>query len=373
MNRTDAATDVLLAALTRPESLVGLAAADWDLLLRQARRTNVHARLAFAALDRGLLEQLPQTVQQHMAAARAVGADHERTIRWEINRIDRALTDLDVPVILLKGAAYVAAELPLARGRLVTDVDIMVPKESLFSVEKALRRHGWESMKLDPYDQRYYRTWMHELPPFMHRERRTVLDVHHTILPETSRLKPDPRKLAEAARALERQQFYVLAPADMVAHGAAHLFHDGDMALALRDLVDLHDLIGRFGDERYFWSQLVLRAHELDLARPLFYALRYASRLLGTPVPEDVTAAAAACAPPMSVLALMDGLVPRVLLPDHPDRPRRASSAAALLLYIRSHWLRMPPLLLAKHLSRKAFMRLKTRPSAATADAHVAQ
>ena len=31
--------------------------------------------------------------------------------------------------------------------------------------------------------------------------------------------------------------------------------------------------------------------------------------------------------------------------------------AAALALYIRSHWLRMPPLLLARHLLRKSVRR----------------
>ncbi len=369
MHRTDPTTDALLSALTRPEGLVDLPADAWDALLRMASCAGVHARLAFAARDSGLLDRLPQAAQQHFAAARAVSADHERTIRREINRVERALAGADVPVILLKGAAYIAAGLPIARSRLIADVDIMVPKESLFSVERSLRQHGWEPMRLDANDRRYYRTAMHELPPFIHRERGAVLDVRHTILPETSRLKPDPRKLAEDMRAIEGQRFHVLAPIDMVLHAAAQLFHDDDLALALPDLIDLHELLGRFSDERYFWSELVLRAYELDLARPLFYALRYSSRLLGTSVPDEVVSAAEACAPPVPVLALMDSLVTRVLLPDEPERPRRGRAAAALLLYIRAHWLRMPPLPLARHLLRKAFLRLKTRPPGATAHA----
>ncbi len=35
--------------------------------------------------------------------------------------------DVDSPIILLKGAAYVMADLPAARGRLVGDLDLMVP------------------------------------------------------------------------------------------------------------------------------------------------------------------------------------------------------------------------------------------------------
>lgn len=33
--------------------------------------------------------------------------------------------------------------------------------------------------------------------------------------------------------------------------------------------------------------------------------------------------------------------------------------AALFLLYLRAHWLRMPPLLLVRHLTLKAFIRLK--------------
>ena len=165
-------------------------------------------------------------------------------MRWELNRIERALKHLRFPILLLKGAAYVAAGLP-ARGRLVSDIDIMVPRQALDGAEAALEAAGWRPIKLDPYDQRYYRTWMHELPPLVHPERGTVVDLHHTILPPTSRLKPDPAKLWSAAQPLGTGPLHVLAPPDMVPHSAAHLFHDGDLRLSLRDLVDMAETASR--------------------------------------------------------------------------------------------------------------------------------
>ena len=71
---------------------------------------------------------------------------------------------------------------------------------SPFEVEGALMLHGWSTTHHDAYDQRYYRKWMHELPPLKHNTRGTVLDVHHAILPVTARLKPDSRKLLAASR-----------------------------------------------------------------------------------------------------------------------------------------------------------------------------
>ena len=236
-------------------------------------------------------------------------------IRWEVNRIQRALLDVVVPVVLLKGAAYVMAGLPCAQGRLAADVDILVPKEHLTLVEQALRRHGWETVELDDYDQQYYRRWMHELPPLRHRLRGTVVDLHHTILPETSRLKPDPAKLFANALPLEGTPFFVLAPPDMVLHSAAHAFHDGELSNSLRDLLDLHDLLSHFGKDPGFWEALPGRAQKLDLSRPLFYALRYTQRFLETPVPPAVTAAMRPAAPSWPVLRLMDSLLDRVCCP----------------------------------------------------------
>ncbi|MCZ6862726.1 MAG: nucleotidyltransferase family protein [Alphaproteobacteria bacterium] len=361
MKRTDISDNVLLAALTRPESIADLSVDEWDLLLRQARRTKVLGRLALAARECGLNGQLPERVREHFAAASAVAASHERSIFWEINRIERALADLEIPIVLLKGAAYTVAHLPPARGRLVSDIDIMVPQEALGLVEAALQRHGWEQVMLEPYDQRYFRSWMHELPPLRHRERRTFVDVHHTILPKTSRLRPDPQRLWESAKPLDQPLLYILAPTDMVLHSAAHLFHDGEINLGIRDLADINDLLVHFGEEQGFWAGLVPRALELDLVRPLFYALRYATRLLGTPLPADVMAAATVGAPPRPILGLMDRLVPGTLVPGHPDRPGRSTGRATLLLYIRSHWLKMPPWLLITHLATKALRRALSR------------
>jgi hypothetical protein len=351
---------LLLTVLTDPDRLLTLSLRKWDRLLPLARYAGVLGRFYPQLAEYGMLDSIPAPVLPHLEAASIIAQEHERKIRWEVNRIQRALIDLTVPVVLLKGAAYVMAGLPCAQGRLVSDVDIMVPKAQLGLVEQALQRHGWEATPLDNYDQQYYRRWMHELPPLRHRLRGTLLDLHHTILPETSRLKPDPAKLLTNAQPVAGTRFQVLAPADMVLHSAAHAFHDGDLSNSLRDLLDLHDLLCHFGKDPPFWDELPHRAYELDLARPLFYAVRYTQRFLGTPLPVSLAAFLRKAAPPWPVCKLMDALISRTLLPPV-QPPRLGSGFARWLLYMRSHWLRMPPLLLASHLLRKAHKRLQAR------------
>jgi hypothetical protein len=334
--------------------MADLTDAQWDALLPRARACRCLGRLAVAARTHGL-DHLPERVRTHFDAVIAEAAHGERIIRWELNRVERALAHLSVPVLLLKGAAYAAAELPVAKGRLASDIDIMVPRSALADVEQAFLQAGWQPAKPRPYDQRYYRTWMHELPPLRHGERGTFVDVHHTILPPTARLKPDPDQLWSRARPLGQGCFYVLAPTDMVLHSSAHLFHDGDLNRALRDLIDVRDLLGHFAIDRNFWHGLMSRAETLELGRPLFYALRYCRKLLRSEIPEEVMTAASVFAPPTPIVGVMDRLVPRTLVPR--EVPGPPEHVAVILLYMRSHWLRMPPRLLLTHLTRQAVAR----------------
>jgi hypothetical protein len=56
------------------------------------------------------------------------------------------------------------------------------------------------------------------------------------------------------------------------------------------------------------------------------------------------------------VLALMDALLDRALLPQHASCDGPLSKLARQMLYLRGNWLRMPPLMLARHLFHKAFI-----------------
>jgi hypothetical protein len=343
--------------LRQPQTAASLGLAEWDILIRQARHADLLARIYAMLLEHGLIDSIPVKPLAHLESADTVVKRHAQAIRWEVCSLGKALATIGLPVILLKGAAYLMADLPPARGRIFSDVDILVPKGQLNQAEAALRLHGWASSHHDAYDQRYYRIWMHELPPMMHLKRQSVLDVHHNILPETAHVHPDPGKLIEAAVPVgEDPSVKVLAPADMVLHSATHLFHEGELEHGLRDLADLDGLLRHFGDSPSFWSALALRAQELELTRPLFYALRYANLVLGTPLPESVTSNQTVSRPPWPLVAVMDALYGRALAPVHPSCSDWLTGAARWLLYVRAHWLRMPPWRLVHHLYHKAFL-----------------
>jgi Uncharacterised nucleotidyltransferase len=353
----------LAEALTKPHTLTDLSPAQWDLLIRQGRMADMLARIAADCEMHGLMAKIPLQPRRHLQSAAILTQRQHRELRWEVRLINEALARTGVPLVILKGAAYAMCGLMASRGRMMTDVDILVPRAALGDVESALMKRGWVSAAKTEYDQRYYRTWMHELPPMHHFLRGTVIDVHHAIVPLTSRSHPDSAALLSGARPVQPGNSVLsLAPIDMVLHSATHLFHEGELEQGFRGLVDIDALLREFSATDKFWRDLLPRAQQLELGRPLFYALRYCRMMLGTPVPDDVQlqVAQASFAPKSQLfLRWMDALFLRALRPSHPTLSDFWTPTARFFLYLRGHWLRMPPGLLIIHLGRKLFTRQK--------------
>lgn len=343
----------LLLALRQPAAMANFDAATWDSVLRHAVSAGVLGRLGSLARELDIDRQLPAAVWHKMQAVLTVAEQQQRAVRWELVQLTDVLADIEGPIVLLKGAAYAARNLAPAAGRLFSDIDLLVPKAQIDSAEAALMLGGWVGSHHDAYDQRYYRQWMHELPPMVHIRRQAVLDLHHNILPETARIKTKPSLiLADCQPLAEFPRFCTPCPVDLVLHSATHLFHEGEWQHGLRDLVDIDALLRSFGRTPGFWDELIDRADKLKLGRPLFYGLRYTQALLDTPLPDGLPRRCAALTGIIAPSA-MDSLFIPAFATLHPDCRTWSSGIAAWCLYVRSHWLRMPLHLLVPHLIRK--------------------
>ena len=345
---------LLLCTLADPASIVGLDHSQWNDLIRLARVTDLlsHLYCRFDGLD--LLSSIPAKPLLHLESAHTMTDKHEHTIGWEAVKIAEAVQSLNCPVVLLKGAAYLLQGLAASKGRVFHDVDVMVPKSRIDSAETQFKDSGWIGEKQDAYDQRYYRDWMHELPPMAHYARQVTLDLHHTIIPPTAALKPDATKLFNNLVPIKSHpRLFTLSPVDMVLHSATHLFYDDEIGRGMRDLVDLHHLLTEFSAEPNFWVELLDRSIEMDLDYPLACALKYCRLLLETDIPDEVYSRA------QTQLRfpnwMMDKLFIQGLMPQHELCDTWRSGIARFVLYVRSHYLRMPMYLLIPHLIRKAF------------------
>jgi hypothetical protein len=358
--------DFLIQALGNIQKLPQYPLASWDQLIRQARNADLLGRLAVLAKEADVLSAIPAQPRAHLTSALVLVEAQSNAVMREIAYVHQALQGAGIELTILKGAAYLLAGLPASKGRLFSDMDILVPREQLANVEATLMLSGWANTHHDPYDQRYYREWMHELPPMMHIKRMTVIDVHHAIVPITADLKPSAEKLLTAAQPVPGWPgIKILAPVDMVLHSATHLFYNEEFSHGLRDMSDLDLLLRHFSQQPEFWNGLVDRAEELGLQRPLYYCLHYCIQLFATPIPDATMAQVKTAAPTGYIARLMDDLWLSVLNSLHPTAEATGlyTDLAQQALYIRAHWHKMPLGLLVYHIIMKSL-----RPKAKTAE-----
>lgn len=287
-------------------------------------------------------------IRQDLARDHKAFADHdERRILFEINRLAAEEIVKVEKIILLKGAAYLQAGKQAAKGRRVSDLDILVSNSRLQSIERYLLDHDWtfDDLTDNPYDQLYYRLYMHELPPLRHKKRGSVLDVHHGILPPTHRMHVNTQALIDDAIPLTdaaQAGFYRLNDLDQFIHAAIHHLIDGQFDMGPRAIVELLDL---FDDVKNDVEGLMDRAAHIGAIKAAAYALL----LINTVQPNSV--------PASLVGPLKQHISVSVLVAFKcqlaPNCPFVTKKLSAFLLYCRSHFLRMPFGMLMKHFAAK--------------------
>lgn len=202
-----------------------------------------------------------------------------------------------------------------------------------------------------------------------HQRRQTEVDLHHNLAPPVSRIRIDAERLWEAALEVEGEYglaVKVPAPADLLLHNAIHLFMNDELRGGLRDVVDFRDLFRHFVDkESDFEQQLLRRAEQLGCGRALFYAVLTSQRLAGLQPSTTFLTGLQRHAPSTPVRRLMGWLIDRLLAPRRPNAT--SADVAERLLFLRSHWIRMPPGMLLRHLTHKLFKGRKP-PPVATSD-----
>ncbi len=328
---------LLVDCLREPERALRLNDGDWTALITMARAEVLAGTLAYRLQGKSNAKHIENFVRDAL-----VDAEYQRRCSlWEVDSTRRALQNYDGPVVLMKGSAYAATGMEASNGRHIGDLDIMVSEGGLKQVEELLLAADWEWVKEDDYDDAYYRDHMHELPPLIHKDRDQMIDVHHTILPKTAR--PNPNALAMIADAIPLEDgHYIFMPEDMICHCAAHMMADGDLAGGLRNLWDMHCLLSDFsGAAGDFWARLKNRAEQHELWEAVHLSARHANALYGTNIPSE-----------WMLWKFSDELIQKRLLARN-SWGQQTRKFLRFGFYIRSHWLRMPPLMLTKHLFTK--------------------
>ncbi|MDB5850306.1 MAG: conserved hypothetical secreted protein [Rhodoferax sp.] len=334
----------LIDLLRQPAGAGAVRESEWNAIVTQATNAQMLGQLAAAIGRAGCAADVPQAVRVHLELALLTSLRRREAALWEVSAI-RGAIDAATPLVVLKGCAYAACDDTNAAGRVFSDIDILVPRDKLDRAEGQLIGAGFNPGRTSAYDQRYYREWMHEVPPMQHMRRHTSVDLHHAINPPVSRVHVATAQLMPALREIS-PGVMVLGTADRVIHCAIHLVQEGDAQKLLRDLYDLHLLLQQHFADNASLATLWQRADELGVLRLVRPAQQAAARLFS---------ANGSAAKPDGWLAR--SLVAAACWP----RPDMSAPLAEALLLAHSHWIKMPLRLLVPHLLRKAWTGATTK------------
>lgn len=112
-------------------------AGDWNCFLPLARNARLLGRCLHLVEQNEVLGVTPQRFIDQFRGALAQTRYVRRQAERELRHVQRVLEREDIPMIALKGVAYVAASLPPHRWRGLSDIDLLVREQDIDRAERA--------------------------------------------------------------------------------------------------------------------------------------------------------------------------------------------------------------------------------------------
>lgn len=347
---------LLIELITDPKNAFSLNVEQWCGLVALSRQIGFLPFLYQSAVDIGILEELPQSVKSQLVSAQLELTKQHDSVIWHFEQLLER-NPPSVKVALLKGAAYILGKKKNAKFRLISDIDLLVEKKSLAEAEFWLFLNGFAVSTSDEYDDYYYRQWMHELPPFVSAKSGLVVDLHHNILPISSKRHIDAKLLFENAKSIP-PNCYLPCDEDLIIHAGVHLIQDSVFNRTLRDLCDQYWLLEDYVKPEKNTDKLLERAYMLglnvDLAKNLELMQRILNRSL-THTEERFVRQNLRRLPTWPIERSCYLIMLRQpTLSQWSVKHRIASS----YLFAKSHFIKMPIKLLVKHTLVKSYKRI---------------
>lgn len=326
----------------------------WEDVIHILREADLLGTLYYLAERDRVIATYCAFAQRHLKSMKVYSDRQARQVDYECALINQQLRDEGIVPFFLKGAGYTLRRSFNARGRIYSDIDVLVARHEIEPAQRIFRTNGWYTPPISDYDKRYYRRWAHEVPPMRHLTRRTVIDLHHNIVPPISGRAPNIAQLCRNPVITQRGLSVLSAPAAFL-HSLVHLFSNEDLSKGFRDLVDLYLLLEEYANSD-FWNALLVLVEETGFMQELLYALLLLERILGWSLPAAMETRLREPMRRTGAGFTVTRVLGPAMRPHHPQVCGATENLAIQLAYIRGHWIKMPLPVLLGHLSIKAGM-----------------
>ena len=267
------------------------AAAHWPQLVALASELMVSPALYSGFVRWNLLDALPADVTDYFEGLHRLNSERNDRIAAQLLEVARTLNAAEIEPIFLKGGAHLLSGLYAAAGdRFIRDIDILVAESELDRAAQALEGCGYAFATPRTPETNEHK----HLPILKHSDRPVGIELHRRLV-DLKHVALSPADVIRDSATLKLEGLRVRIPSlpHRILHHVLHtqLIHRNQLSrrISLRLLLELEPLVRRFaaGYASRHLLALFAKSGQPDLFRSYFY---FAHRLLGMPVPAEVTA-----------------------------------------------------------------------------------
>lgn len=262
----------------------------WEEVVQMVNDHFLTPALTVGLQRKGLMDCIPADLRAYLSEILRLNTERNLRIRRQLEETVRILNAEGIEPLLLKGAAYMAGEVfPDPGGRLMRDLDLMAPSESVEACMRALRLAGYRKLPLGkkmPNDH-------HHEPPVGRPEDMACVEIHTNLLLHVRGEKLSPEQVFANSRPVEVSglRCRMLSPTYLLLHNFIHaqILHRGyaKFKFMLRDLHDFSTLCSVFA-RQVDWRELRSACKSMDALREARAYVLAARALFGTRIPAGL-------------------------------------------------------------------------------------
>ncbi len=268
---------------------------DWNLFLILGEHHDL-LPLLFRGLEGAWISRLPRHLVSHLH-------DHFQA-NWLRNRMalqsflnaDAALSEAEIPTLLLKGLALANTVYEHPALRQFGDIDFLIPGNRVSRAREILERADYhpiyppnmlcnfKSQRLNRNQEHIYSEYYHEIT-LQSSDKLLQLDLHWNLLPRHYPIGPDLGAIWESCRTrvLGRRPVRTLSTEHHLLHTCVHATKDGWRKL--KWVVDIDRIVRADGE--IDWERLADLAKGWRCERIMGTGIQLAHALLETPIPTS--------------------------------------------------------------------------------------
>ncbi|MBK8185199.1 MAG: nucleotidyltransferase family protein [Candidatus Competibacteraceae bacterium] len=266
---------------------------DWDIVLEIAETQKMAPTIWASLRNKGFVKDLPPNICGDLFKQHLLNTIRNKGLREQAIEAICQLNALGITPILLKGGASLFVDTFIDAGsRVMSDLDILIPKESASDCwNHLINTLGYSPIEDNPYFFIDYRTH-HHLRPLARPNSYGTIELHHSALPNsaarilaTSLIWRESKLVPNSLGLLVR----IPSPTHRVLHNILHAdlinktYAQARISLrSLHELVTMQTVYGKDID----WQLIEKLMSEGDRSQIPRASLYLAHRLFGSPIPD---------------------------------------------------------------------------------------